>query len=48
MKDYLMFMFGAFTGVSMYMGLESLSKNKNTIKKKMNEMIDTYANVVEK
>jgi hypothetical protein len=48
MKDTMMFVFGAAAGVGMYMGMEALSKNKNNVKKTMNDIIDDTSKLVSK
>ena len=45
MKDKFMLMIGAAAGISIYMGITSLSKNKNKIKCKVNSLIDDTASM---
>jgi ABC-type sugar transport system substrate-binding protein len=46
MKDTMMFMCGAAMGVGAYMGLEALTKNKDDVKKTMNDLIDDTSKIM--
>lgn len=46
MKSSFMFMMGACMGVGTYIGLSNISKNKNQIKKVVNNTIDDVAGLV--
>lgn len=48
MKDTLMFMMGAAAGIGAYIGCESLSNNKENVKKTMNDLIDDTSRIVKK
>ena len=46
MKDSIMMMAGAALGIGAYIGLSELSKNKNCVKHKMNDLIDDAADMM--
>lgn len=46
MKDFFNFMMGAMFGAGVMLGMEELSKNKNSIKKKANTLIDDTSKLV--
>lgn len=48
MKDTLMFMMGMAAGMGTYIGLSSLSKNKDNVKKTMNDFIDDASKLASK
>lgn len=46
MKDFFSFMMGAMFGVAVMLGASELSKNKEVVKKKVNDLIDDTSKLV--
>lgn len=46
MKDFLSFMMGAMFGAGVMLGASELSKNKEVVKKKVNDLIDDTSKLV--
>ena len=46
MKDFLSFMMGAMFGAAVMLGAGELSKNKEVVKKKVNDLIDDTSKLV--
>ncbi|MDO4376152.1 MAG: hypothetical protein Q4C33_03155 [bacterium] len=46
MKDFFSFMMGAMFGAAVMLGASELSKNKEVVKKKVNDLIDDTSKLV--
>lgn len=46
MKNTLMMMIGAASGIGLYMGMETMIKNKKKVKRKINNLIDDTADLM--
>lgn len=46
LKDSLLMMIGAATGIGLYIGLNDLMKDRKSLKKKMNHLVDDAADLM--